>query len=109
AKDMSKVNVNFVLPETNQADPVNGGGDCVKDTGCFNHPYKAVTLTTAWAQYSVAFADAGMGTLPNSGGPAKVKNGHQDVVCISLDRDVDYSLDEIQFYKGTPPNGPVGM
>jgi hypothetical protein len=108
AKDMTKVNVNFVLPETNQADPVNGGGDCVKDSGCYNHPYKTVTLGTTWAQVSVAFADAGMGTLPG-GGAAKVHNRIQELVWISLDQDWDFSLDEIQFYKGTPPTGPVGM
>jgi hypothetical protein len=27
-------------------------------TACFNHPYRTITLTTTWAQYSVAFADA---------------------------------------------------
>jgi hypothetical protein len=107
AKDMSKVNVNFVLPETNQQDSVNGGGDCVKDSGCFNHPYKSVTLGTSWAQYSVAFADAGMGTLPG-GGAAKVKNRIQELVWITLDANWDFSIDEIQFYKGTPPTGPVG-
>jgi hypothetical protein len=106
----SKVNVNFVLPETNAQ---KDGGDCVgtggagTTVGCYSHPYKAVTLTADWAQYSVAFADAGMGTLPG-GGVAKVSNKIQELVWITLDMDWDFSLDEVQFYKGTPPTGPAG-
>jgi hypothetical protein len=49
-----------------------------------------------------------MGTLPG-GGAAKVKNRIQELVWISLDADWDFSIDEIQFYKGTPPTTPVGM
>jgi hypothetical protein len=112
AKDMAGVNLNFVLPQTNQQDTVNGGGDCVKDSGCFNHPYKSFTLTTDWKQYTAAFSEAGMGKLPtgssNPGGPAKVTNVIQELVWITLDADWDFSLDEIQFYKGTPPTGPAG-
>ncbi len=97
----SKIGVNFVLPETNAVatDPSLGGGDCV--TGCYSHPYKTVTLTASWAQYSVAFADA-------SGGSAKVKNRIQMLGWLSPDANWDFSLDEIQLYKGTPPTGPVG-
>ncbi len=108
----SKVNVTFVLPETNQKDPVNGGGDCMKDPTCFNHPFKAVTLTTDWAPYSVKFSDAGGGKYPagsaDPGGAATVKTVIQELVWISLDKDWDFSIDEIQFYKGTAPTGPVG-
>jgi len=107
SKAGSKINVNFVLPETNEHNDVFGGGDCVRDTGCFIHPYKTVVLTTDWAQYSVAFADAGMGMLPG-GGAAIVKDRLQELVWISPDPDWDFSLDEIQFYKGAPPAGPVG-
>jgi hypothetical protein len=107
-----QVNMTFVLPETNQQDSVNGGGDCVKDPSCFNHPYKAVTLTADWAQYSVKFSDAAGGKYPagsaNPGAAATVKNVIQELVWISLDADWDFSLDEIQFYKGTAPTGPAG-
>ena len=99
----SKVNVNFVLPNTNakSTDPTVGGGDCTG--GCYNHPYKAVTLDSAdWKQYSVTFAEAG-------GGSAKVQNVIQELGWLSLDTDWDFSLDEIQFYKGTPPTGPTGF
>jgi len=98
----SKVNVNFVLPTTNPkaTDPSIGGGDCT--SACYNHPYKSVTLDSAdWKQYSVTFAEA-------AGGSAKVKNVIQQLGWLSLDADWDFSLDEIQFYKGTPPTGPTG-
>ena len=108
----SKVNVNFVLPETNEQNAVTGGGDCVKDSGCFNHPFKTVPITTSWAQYSVKFSEAAGGKYPsggaNAGGAATVKNVIQELVWITLDPDWDFSIDEIQFYKGTPPTGPAG-
>jgi hypothetical protein len=96
-----KVNVNFVLPETNAkaADPTIGGGDCAAN--CYNHPYKAITLTADWAQYSVTFAEA-------TGGSARVTNRLQELGWLSPDADWDYWIDEIQFYKGTPPTGPAG-
>jgi hypothetical protein len=98
----SKVNVNFVLPNTNakSTDPTVVVGDCTAN--CYNHPYKAITLDSAdWKQYSVTFAEA-------AGGSAKVKNVSQELGWLSPDADWDYSLDEIQFYKGTPPTGPTG-
>jgi hypothetical protein len=96
----SKIDVNFVVPETNMvaADPTLGGGDCLKS--CYNHPRKTITLTADWAQYSVAFADA-------AGGSAKVKNRIQELGWLSPDSNWDFSLDEIQLYKGTPPTTPV--
>jgi hypothetical protein len=91
----AKLGVNFVVPQTNaKAD----GGDCL--TGCFLHPAKTITLTTQWAQYSVTFAEA-------SGGTAKVTNRLQELGWLSPDLNWDVSLDEIQFYKGTPPTTPV--
>jgi hypothetical protein len=97
ATPMFKVDVNFVLPETNA---VADGGDCV-NPGCYNHPRKTITLTTMWAQYSVAFADA-------AGGSAKVTTRIQELGWLTpYTADWDYSIDEIQFYKGTPPTGPA--
>jgi len=91
---------------------VTGGGDCVKDSGCFNHPFKTVPITTSWAQYSVKFSEAAGGKYPsggaNAGGSATVMNVIQEIVWITLDQDWDYSIDEIQFFKGTPPTGPAG-
>jgi hypothetical protein len=81
-------------------DPTIGGGDCT--AACYNHPFKSVTLDSAdWKQYSVTFAEA-------SGGSAKVKNVIQQLGWLSPDADWDFSIDEIQFYKGTPPAGPAG-
>jgi hypothetical protein len=96
----SRVNVNFVLPSTNAVatDPGLGGGDC--KANCYNHPYKTVTLTTDWAQYSATFAEAGMGS-------ARVANLIQELGWLSPDSNWDFSIDEIQFFNGTPPTGPV--
>jgi hypothetical protein len=99
----SKVSVNFVLPQTNkQSTDMMGrpnGGDCTAN--CFNHPRVTITLTTAWTQYAIKFSDAG-------GGSAKVGSLIQELAWLSPDSDWDFSLDEIAFYKGTPPAGPVG-
>jgi hypothetical protein len=76
------------------------GGDCL--TNCYNHPRVSVTLSTTWTQYSVKFADA-------TGGSAKVGNVIQELAFLSPDANWNFSLDELAFYKGTAPTGPVGM
>ena len=100
--DKSKIDVNFVIPATNavgmNADGKPNGGDC--KMGCYNHPRKTISLTTEWAQYQVAFADA-------AGGSAKVKGLLQEIGFFSGDAAWDFSLDEIAFYKGTPPVPPI--
>jgi hypothetical protein len=92
----NKVGVNFVVPKTNMAPD----GDCT--TSCYNHPQKLVTLTTSWAQYSVPFSAAMGGT------GAKVEGRIQMLGFLSPDSNWDFSIDEIQLYKGTPPTTPVG-
>jgi hypothetical protein len=98
----STVNVNFALPNTNaevmNSDGKEAGGDC--KTGCYNHPHKLVTLSADWMQYTVAFADA-------AGGSAKVGHLVQLLGFLSPDAAWDFSLDEIAFYKTTPPAGAV--
>ncbi len=98
----SKIDVNFVIPATNAAgmDMMGrpNGGDC--KTGCFNHPKKTLSLTADWAQYTVTFAEA-------AGGSAKVKGLIQELGFLSGDAAWDFSLDEIAFYKGTPPVPPI--
>jgi hypothetical protein len=89
------VGVNFVVPETNMPD-----GDCT--ASCYNHPQKQITLTTDWAQYSVTFASAMGGT------GAKVNGRIQELGFLSPDANWDFSIDEIQLYKGTPPTTAVG-
>jgi hypothetical protein len=91
----SKVSLNFVVPETNA---VQDGGDCVSE--CYLHPSRVFTLTTQWAQYSTAFSEATGGSVP-------VKNRIQLLAWLSADSNWDFSIDEIQFYKGTPRPGPV--
>jgi hypothetical protein len=92
-----QVNVSFVVPETNPEGAP--GGDC--KANCYNHPSKAVTLTDQWAQYTVKFADAVAGT-------AKVNGRIQELLWTTPDKDFDIHLDEIAFYKCTPPAGAVG-
>jgi hypothetical protein len=97
AKDGADVEVNFVIPETNA---IKDGGDC--PSGCYDHPRTAVTLTTAWKQYTVTFASAGQGAYA-------LTNRVQELAWLApLDADWDFSIDEIAFYKGTAPMGPVG-
>jgi len=97
-----KLDVNFVLPNTNgastNAEGKPAGGDC--KTNCFNHPKKSITLTDKWEQYTVTFAEA-------AGGSAKVKNVIQMVGFLSAGATWNYQLDEIAFYKGTAPTAPL--
>jgi hypothetical protein len=99
----STISLNYVLPSTNMASEtdagVQTGGDC--KTNCYNHPRVTFTLTTSWAQYTAPFASA-------AGGSAKVAGVIQELAFLSPDSNWDFSLDEIAFYAGTPPTGPVG-
>jgi hypothetical protein len=85
------------VPETNPTGAP--GGDCTAN--CYNHPSKAVTLTDQWAPYTVKFSEAIAGT-------AKVNGRIQELLWTTPDKDFDLHLDEIAFYKCTPPAGPVG-
>ena len=94
---LDKVEVKFVLPST-QA--VMDGGDC--KTGCYLHPSAPVTLTADWFHYSIPFPAT-----------VKTKNLVQLIGFFPGNAPVagkvawDFSLDEIAFYKGTAPEGPV--
>lgn len=106
-----KISLNYVLPQYNEmvlndAGVAIGGGDCPpgpSGTGptCFNYPKVQFTLTTDWAQYKAPFASANMGSGP-------VGSVIQEVLWLSPDVNWDFYLDEIAFYKGTPPAGAVG-
>jgi hypothetical protein len=88
--------VSFVVPETNPQGAA--GGDCTAN--CYNHPSKVITVTDQWAQYTVKFSEAIAGT-------AKVNGRVQELLWTTPDKDFDLHLDEIGFYKCTPPVGPV--
>jgi hypothetical protein len=92
------VGVNFVVPETN----LTPNGDCLVAATCYNHPQKLITLTADWQQYTVTFASATGGT------GAKIKGRVQQIGFLSPDANWDFSIDELQFYKGTAPATPVG-
>jgi hypothetical protein len=92
-----QVNVSFVVPETNpQGAP---GGDCT--ASCYNHPSKTITLTDQWAPYTVKFSEA-------IAGMAKVQGRVQELLWTTPDKDFDFYLDEVGFYKCTAAAGPVG-
>jgi hypothetical protein len=100
----TKISLNFVLPQTNMATTdmttlKPNGGDCT--VNCYNHPRVSFTLKTSWAQYTAKFSDA-------TGGSAKVGSVIQELAWLSPEANWDFSLDEIAFYTGTPPTGPVG-
>ena len=97
------ISLNFVVPQTNKAtmDMMMrpNGGDCT--VNCYNHPHVNFALMTTWKQYTATFAVAG-------GGSAKVANLIQEIVFISPDSNWDFSIDEIAYFKGTPPTGAIG-
>lgn len=88
--------VSFVVPATNA---VADGGDC--KASCYDHPRTAVFLTTEWKQYTVKFSEILIGSAP-------IKDRVQMLAFLVPDaEDWDFSLDEIAWFKGTPPSGPV--
>jgi hypothetical protein len=95
------ITLNYVLPTTNMVSMSNGmmtGGDCT--TACYNHPRVTFTLTTEWKQYTAPFASA-------MGGSATVQGVIQEIAFLSPDSNWDFYVDEIAYYKGTPPPGAV--
>jgi hypothetical protein len=88
--------VNFVVPATNA---VADGGDCT--SGCYNHPRTSVQLTNEWKQYTVKFGEVFNGAAP-------IRDRVQMLAFTIPDaEDWDFSLDEIAWFKGTAPTGPV--
>ena len=99
----STISLDFVVPSANPFKANDAGvpteGDC--QANCYDYPRVSFALTTGWAQYTAAFADAG-------GGSAKVGTVIQEIEWLSPDANWDFSLDEIAFYAGSPPAGAVG-
>lgn len=93
------VSLNFVIPSLN---PTSAHGDCTDTTKCYNYPRKSFTFTTTWTQYTETFAEA-------TGGAATVGSVLQEIEFISSDSNWDFSVDEITFYKGTPPAGAISQ
>jgi hypothetical protein len=90
------ISFNYVIPSMNPTGASHG--DCT--TGCYNYPRKSISLTTTWTQYTVTFAEA-------TGGGDTVKGVIQEIEFISSDSNWNFSVDEIAFYKGTPPTGAI--
>ena len=97
------VAVGFAVPAQNS---VMFGGDCPDDTPlqCENYPQKNLTLTTDWAQYTVNF-----NAVKGSTGATVVGSKIQQLLWLAPGSSWDFSLDELSFYRGVPPVGPVGV
>lgn len=74
------------------------GGDCEKN--CYNHPGKSITLTADWKQYTVKWAELA--------GAVKVNGIVLGLNWITTGPDFDVSIDEVTFFAGTAPPGPIG-
>jgi hypothetical protein len=100
---------NFVIPSQNVPTPalVEAGApdaDCtsVAAGACYNFPQKTFALSTVWKQYTINFAEVTGAT------GAKIVHGRlQQLMWLAPTTNWDFSLDEIAFYNGTPPAGPV--
>jgi hypothetical protein len=99
----SAISLNFVVPQANMYATNDAGapteGDC--QTNCYDYPRVSFSLTTSWAQYAAPFSAA-------AGGSVALGNVIQQLEWLSPDSNWDFTLDEIAFYAGTPPAGPVG-
>jgi hypothetical protein len=92
-------------PETNKTPD----GDCVPKadgSGCYNPANVIIALTASWVQHAVKFTDLTGGQLPNGTKPTFAKIAQQ-LVWASDGPAVDFQIDEIAFFKGTAPTGPV--
>jgi hypothetical protein len=103
AAEGSTISLNFVVPQANIYATNDAGapteGDC--QTNCYDYPRVSFSLTTSWAQYTAPFSAA-------AGGSVALGNVIQQLEWLSPDSNWDFTLDEIAFYTGTPPVGPVG-
>jgi hypothetical protein len=97
---MNVVKFQAVAPATQPTDALPKG-DCVPMTACaFIHPAKSITLTTDWKQYVIPFSELVSAAAPFSG---KILQWN----IITPDEAWDIAIDEVTFYKGTAPTGPV--
>jgi len=89
----------IVAPATQPSDsmPV---GDCVPMTACaFKHPAKEITLTEAWTQFTINFADL----APQAAYTGKVLGFNM----ITDGPDYSVDIDEVTFFETAAPEGPV--
>lgn len=89
-----QVTFQVVTPETQ---PVDSGGDCLDN--CNDHPKVTLTTNGSWIHHAVHF-DA---LLP-SGSPTDRLLGFN---FITADPSWEIWIDEVSFFEGTPPAGPV--
>jgi hypothetical protein len=101
----AKIKFLAAIPATDAVKEQGGTGDCTAK--CFDHPGKALKLTTAWKQYTVKWSDL---EQDGFGAPATFDNIVNVLLWIN-DGEVtsfDFSIDEVSLYAGTPPAGAVG-
>jgi hypothetical protein len=95
----------FVVPSQNKPSPasVTAGMPDADCTGavCYNFPQEKFMFTTDWQQYTLDF------TVKGATGATVAGDKIQQLEWLPQTADWDLSLDEISFYSGTPPTGPV--
>jgi hypothetical protein len=99
----------YVVPSQNVPSPasVTAGApdaDCTSKAvgACYNFPQKSFTLTTTWELYNLDFAAA-----KGSSGATVAGGKIQQIEWLPQTKDWDLSIDEVQYYSGTPPMGPA--
>ena len=80
--------------------PVADGGDCTVMAQCYLHPKKAFAVTGEWTQVSIGWDEL-------AGSTAMVTGPILGFNIITPDDAWDVYIDEVQFYSGTAPTGPV--
>lgn len=97
---MNVVKFQAVAPATQPTNEMPAG-DCTPMTACaFIHPAKSITLTEDWKQHVIPFSELVSAAAPFAG---KILQFN----IITPDEAWDIAVDEVTFYKGTAPTGPV--
>ncbi len=98
------LDVEFIIPTTNAVTALGGYGDCIGK--CSDHPRVTVALTTKWTHYVVPFSST-------TAGNARIEKLLQGICWENEPIEVGGStfsgfyLDEIAFYAGAAPTGPI--
>lgn len=93
----NQVTFQLVVPGSQPADN-QPPGDCLET--CYGHPSRTFTLTTSWQRFTIPFNQ--LTTSPTAyAGRALMFN------LVTNDSAWDISIDEVTFYKGTPPVGAI--
>ena len=96
----STLKFQIVVPESEPSDAMPQG-DCAPLSGCDLHPAKTIALGAGWTHYTLPFAEL---TSPKF---AWVSRRVLGMNFITSGPSYDVSVDELTFYVGVAPTGPV--